>query len=109
MKHRILLAVVIVLALAALSCSLGSLPSGEEPPPPTQAPAVSAGEMPAPPQPPAPPTESPRVRPVDGMVMVHIPAGDFLMGLDESAFAPQRPAHLVAELLAAYFHPSIVS
>ena len=83
MKHRTLLAVVIVLALAALSCSLSSLPSGEEPPPPTQAPAVSAGKTPAPPPPPAPPTESPRVRPVDSMVMVHVPAGEFLMGLDE--------------------------
>jgi hypothetical protein len=35
------------------------------------------------------------------MTMVHVPAGDFLMGDDASAFAPEKPAHRVA--LDAYW------
>jgi len=101
MKRRTLLAILTILALVTLACSLtGS--AGEEAPEATQPPAESAGETPAPPpeatappEPTMPPMESPRVRPADGMVMVHVPAGEFLMGDDKAATAPERPEHLV--------------
>ena len=35
------------------------------------------------------------VRAPDGMEMVVIPAGEFLMGDDESPYAPEKPQHLV--------------
>jgi formylglycine-generating enzyme required for sulfatase activity len=102
MKHRILLATFIGLAVVTLSCGLGrGLLGGEELPPPTQAPAASAGEQTSPTQPPPPeaapipPAQSPRIRPIDGMTMVHIPAGEFLMGSDETPFAYERPQHII--------------
>jgi formylglycine-generating enzyme required for sulfatase activity len=45
---------------------------------------------------PPPPAETQtKARPADGMTMIYIPAGQFVMGDDASAFAPERPAHLV--------------
>ena len=41
------------------------------------------------------------VRPADGMVMVRIPAGEFVMGDDEAAAPTERPQHLVS--LDAYW------
>jgi sulfatase modifying factor 1 len=37
----------------------------------------------------------PITRPADGMVMIHIPAGEFLMGDDTSPFPAEKPQHLV--------------
>ncbi|MBN1318393.1 MAG: SUMF1/EgtB/PvdO family nonheme iron enzyme [Anaerolineales bacterium] len=36
-----------------------------------------------------------QIRPSDNMEMVRIPVGEFIMGDDASAFAPQKPAHTV--------------
>lgn len=96
MKRKTLLAVVSIFALVTLACSLTG-GAGEEVPEATQPPAESGGETPAPlPAATAPPEqESPRIRPTDGMEMIHIPAGEFLMGDDASAFAPEKPAHIV--------------
>ena len=96
MKRRTLLAVVIIFALVTLACSLTG-GTGEEVPDAPQPPAESGGETPTPlPAATAPPEqESPRIRPTDGMEMIHIPAGEFLMGDDASAFAPEKPAHIV--------------
>ncbi len=112
MKHRSALAVLAVVALVTLACSLtGS--SGEEAPEPTQ-PPTEAGPSPeptaetstSPPQPTA--TLAPEeeqaetvARSVDGMEMVQIPAGEFLMGDDNAAAPPERPEHLV--FLDAYW------
>jgi formylglycine-generating enzyme required for sulfatase activity len=59
-------------------------PSAEQP---TSPPEATAAPLPA--------QQQPVERAIDGMVMVHVPAGEFLMGSDESAFPPERPAHLV--------------
>ena len=67
-------------------------------------PAVAAPTLP--PEPGAPPVLEAQpapeiqeaatiIRPADGMEMVLVPAGEFLMGDDASPFAPERPAHLV--------------
>ena len=37
----------------------------------------------------------PVIRPADGMAMVHIPEGEFVMGLDDTAFFYEKPAHVV--------------
>ena len=41
-------------------------------------------------------TKDPVTRPADGATMVQVPAGEFLMGDDQSPFAPERPQHVVA-------------
>lgn len=100
-KHnKLLFIVVAALVLAALSCGpFGDLFGGEEgeatQPPSTEAPDAAT----APPQeataPPEPEGPSSGFRSVDGMEMMRIPAGEFLMGDDGSPFAPERPAHTV--------------
>jgi len=101
MKRRTFLAIVAVLALVTLSCGLlgGSGDEAAEAPP---SPTEPAGEAPTsppeattPPESELPEAESPRVRPADGMTALHVPAGEFLMGDDASAFEPEKPAHLV--------------
>jgi sulfatase modifying factor 1 len=100
-KHRILLAILTILTLVTLSCNLTGGLIGEEAPTPTQPPAAPAVEQPT--SPPAPPPEAPVppeqaepvTRPADGMVMIHIPASEFIMGDDRSAFAPEKPQHIV--------------
>lgn len=101
MKHRTLLGILAVLALITLSCGLTDDLIGEEGPEATQPPAAPGGEQPT--SPPAPPPEAttppeqaePVTRPADGMVMIHIPAGEFLIGDDTSPFAPEKPQHIV--------------
>jgi formylglycine-generating enzyme required for sulfatase activity len=45
---------------------------------------------------PPPPAETQsKARSVDNMMMVYIPNGQFLMGDDNSAFASERPAHMI--------------
>lgn len=91
MERRTLLTIVIVLTLLALACSvLGGSEEEDADTPEPAAESPTSTAMPAMPE-----TEEPRTRIIDGMVMVHIPAGEFLMGDDESAFAPEKPAHLV--------------
>ena len=98
MKHQKLLTIVAVLALITLSCSfIGGL-TGEEPPEPTQPPDEPVGQTPASPSGASPPPAEQQAnvtRPADGMVMIHIPAGEFMMGDDASAFKPEKPGHLV--------------
>jgi len=103
MKRSTLLATMIVLALVTLSCGLlggdgKDVAEATQPPP-----ADSAGEAPdpppeatTPPEPPAPPeSEGPRIRPADGMTVVHVPDGEFLMGWDASPYSFERPEHTV--------------
>jgi formylglycine-generating enzyme required for sulfatase activity len=84
MKRRSSLAIVTILVLLTLSCNF--LGGGEE---------EGAEATPPPTEPALPEAESPRVRPADGMPMVHVPAGEFLMGDDTSPFASEKPAHTV--------------
>jgi formylglycine-generating enzyme required for sulfatase activity len=104
MKSRSTLAILMIVVLLALACSLTGGP-GEEAPEATPA-ATEAGSSTEPTREPATPTEEPTappepepedtaVRAVDGMEMVLVPAGEFLMGDDASAFAPEKPAHIV--------------
>ena len=101
MKRRTFLAIVAILALVTLSCGLlggGGDEAAEAPPSPTESAGgapTSPPEATTPPESVLPEAESPRVRPADGMTMVHVPAGEFLMGDDASPFAPEKPAHLV--------------
>ncbi|MGQ9833389.1 MAG: hypothetical protein ACUVRJ_06285 [Candidatus Villigracilaceae bacterium] len=44
------------------------------------------------------PTRS-RISPVDGMVMVYVPPGEFLMGTNDKAFQKSRPQRLFGRLL----------
>ena len=102
MKRRTLLAIVTVLILFTLSCSFlgggGDEEATQAPPPPTE-PAAEAPASPpeatTPPEPALPETESPRVRPADGMTVLHVPAGEFLMGDDASPYTLEKPAHTV--------------
>ena len=57
----------------------------------------AGGETPGaePPLPPPPAETQTKARAVDAMNMVYIPLGQFIMGDDNSAFAPERPGHLV--------------
>ena len=100
MKHRHVITAIAILVLATLSCQLlGG--SSDEPADVTEKPATAV-----------PPTDVPEeeqeealapevaelvtvVRSPDGMEMVLIPAGDFLMGDDGSPYAPEKPEHLV--------------
>ena len=101
MKRRTFLAIVTILTLVTLSCGfLGGREdeAAEAPPSSTE----TAGEAPTsppeattPPEPVLPETESARIRPADGMTVLHVPAGEFLMGDDASPFAPEKPAHMV--------------
>jgi len=97
MKRYAFLIALLAFALMALACNLdGVLPGGDEQVGPTQPPAgdeqpseTPAGEV-------SPPVEvEVATRPVDGMEMVHIPAGEFVMGDDTSAFKPEKPQHIV--------------
>ncbi len=98
MKHRISLAIVALVAIVTLACSLTGGLAGEEGPEATQPPPTEpTGETPT-----SPPEltatleeDNVRLRPADGMEMVRIPAGEFLMGDDKAAAAPERPEHLV--------------
>ena len=102
MRHRTVLTIVAILALVTLACSLTG-GAGDEPSEVAPPPGESSDETPAPPpeattppEPPAPPEgESPRVRPADGMTVVHVPDGEFLMGLDASPYSFERPEHIV--------------
>jgi formylglycine-generating enzyme required for sulfatase activity len=97
MKRKKMFVCLIALVVGTLACGLGG-PGGEESgstqPSLTKPPA---GETVAPTAQvvPTPGPDSIAVRPADGMEMVLVPAGEFLMGNDESAFAPEKPAHLV--------------
>jgi formylglycine-generating enzyme required for sulfatase activity len=101
MKHRTLLAILAILALVTLSCGVIDDLIGGEVPEVTQPPATPGIEQPTspptlPPEAPALPEQAaPITRPADGMVMIHIPAGEFTMGDDRSAFAPEKPQHLI--------------
>jgi len=88
MKHKLSLILVTCFTVAALACNLtGSTTEGNNEA--TQAPTEPAEELITPPEP------ETALRVTDGMEMVQIPAGEFLMGDDMSAFAPEKPAHLV--------------
>ena len=97
MKRRTLWIAVAVLALATLSCSLTGGSPGEEAPEATLPPAEPGDETAVPPPEPAesPAEEEVRLRGADGMEMVLVPAGEFLMGSDASPYPPERPEHLV--------------
>lgn len=99
MKHRVSLAIAALVAVVTLACALTGGPGGEEAAEATQPPpAGPAGEATAAPEAtrsPEPEPEETAVRAADGMEMVRIPAGEFLMGDDASAFAPEKPAHTV--------------
>ena len=99
MKRRPVLAMVALFALVALSCRLFGGAEEEAPPEPTTPPAAPVEQTPVPPGEPTATPEAeqlpPAVRQVDGMTMVHIPEGEFPMRLDETAFASERPAHIV--------------
>ena len=102
MRQRISIAVVGVVAVAALACSLTGGPAGEEGleatlPPPSEA---AVEQTPPPPEPttasePEEEKVETKVRASDGMEMVYIEAGEFLMGDDASPFPPEKPAHMV--------------
>lgn len=87
MNSRNTWGILMIVALLALACSLTGGPDEEAPEPTT--PAAEATT------PPKPEPEDTAVRALDGMEMVLIPAGEFLMGDDASAFAPEKPAHIV--------------
>jgi formylglycine-generating enzyme required for sulfatase activity len=98
-RHRAILILLLILSLAAFSCggegeievtyTTAALPM--------QAPADQPTSTPEPTSAPAEgQTVQPVQRPLDGITMVHIPAGEFVMGSDASAFAPEKPEHLVS-------------
>ena len=105
MKRRIAWIVVTLLTLISLSCGLFGGDGDQEQPEPTEPPAAGAEATSEPQSEPTQPPEQeqlpPATREADGMVMHHVPEGEFTMGHDESAFAPERPAHIV--FLDAYW------
>jgi formylglycine-generating enzyme required for sulfatase activity len=92
MKRSILLLALAALALITLSCSLPGnlLGGGSSGGAPTATPPGASSQEPV-----EPSAQDLSTRPVDGMEMIRIPAGEFLMGADDSAFAPERPGHNV--------------
>ena len=95
MKRSVTLAVLVLVGLQALACGLGGdqidEPAATDAGPPTD-------EAAAPTAPPMGAAEGePEIasRAGDDAEMVHIPAGEFLMGNDASPFPPEKPAHLV--------------
>jgi formylglycine-generating enzyme required for sulfatase activity len=81
-----------IVSLPALACGLTRGPAVEPSPESIVEPTTPVAEATTPPQ---PEPEDTAVRAVDGMEVVLIPAGEFLMGDDASAFAPEKPAHIV--------------
>jgi len=45
--------------------------------------------------PPPPEQMQTKARPIDNMLMIYVPLGEFWMGDDSSPYAPERPTHLV--------------
>ena len=86
---------ILLCLLLVTACTVQSTPKPTQPeptqPPPTDTP------LPAP-----TPTlgiGSTRIRPTDGMTMIFVPAGEFLMGIDAGGWGPgvlESPQHLVA-------------
>ena len=106
MKRRTFLARVAILILVTLSSGcLGGKDEIAEAPPlliePTSQALTRSSEGATPLEPVLGEVESPRVRPADGMLVSHIPAGEFLMGDDASPLAAEKPAHRVN--LGAYW------
>jgi formylglycine-generating enzyme required for sulfatase activity len=105
MKRRNLRFILTILALATLSCSFISDLISQQRDEPTQVGSDSGSKSPTLPLETAghvgteadtPPQEVPsRPRVIDGMEMVFIQGGEFLMGSDASAFHPERPERLV--------------
>lgn len=67
-------------------------PAGDQP---TAQPPESDSPSDQPQLPPPPAETQTKARAIDNMLMHYIPVGQFIMGDDDSAFAPERPAHLV--------------
>ncbi len=97
MKRRVSLAIVALVSVVGLACGLIGGESSEATQPPAEPPAEATAppEDTTPPEPEPPGPEDTAVRAADGMEMVRIPAGEFLMGDDASAFAPEKPGHVV--------------
>ena len=107
--NRFLLIVFVLLALAACTAAppAATQTPTAPPPSPTIAPATPAPTLP--PSPTAPPanTSDPNlppadaalgstwVRPLDGMTMVFVPAGEFIMGTDTGGEEDEAPQHTV--------------
>ncbi|HSR30164.1 MAG TPA: SUMF1/EgtB/PvdO family nonheme iron enzyme [Anaerolineae bacterium] len=122
MKRLLLLLSVVVLGIGTGGCGpqttttqgtvaiqdTQALPEPTAPAAPSSAPfptqEPTAGQPPASPMPEpmlvAPPTAAslgePWVRPVDGMVMVYVPGGEFEMGSNDPFYNNERPPHAVA-------------
>jgi formylglycine-generating enzyme required for sulfatase activity len=94
MKRRILL---VFLVFFTLSCSPLEDVIEEKEPAPTSPPAEPDDKTPAPAQATTIPLDEENTfeRPVDGMTMILIPAGEFLMGDDTAPFAYEKPQHTV--------------
>ena len=98
--NRHLVIVLAVLAAVGIAAGLGACGGqGSEPTPgPRPQEPAAAEEEPAPGLTAAPPTpaeENRSLRAADGMAMLRVPAGEFVMGSDASPFAAERPAHTV--------------
>ena len=88
----------LLLLLATVACGGGDKESEATASPTVLPAAASASATPTKPGATSAPVheqEQPVERGVDGMVMVYVPAGEFLMGSDESPFPQEKPQHLV--------------
>lgn len=100
MKQRTSVVLATLIAAVTLACSLTGGTASDEPLEATE-PAPTAAEIEVPTSTSEPTAtsvheeETTTVRALDGMEMVPIPAGEFLMGDDAAAAAPERPEHLV--------------
>ena len=103
MRARLLASTLLLVAVLILLTGLTAC-SGQVTKPPSPPTAVAAAQTPGGDEKPArtqPASDTTTVRATDGMAMVLIPAGEFVMGSDESPFPAERPAHTVT--LDTYF------
>jgi len=97
-RRTLVLGLTVLVGIQALACGFGREEAGEPtetvPDPPTR---EASGAAPTTTTQPMGVDGEPETasRAADGAEMLHIPAGEFLMGDDASPFPPEKPAHLV--------------